>query len=81
MAEPQKIKYMTDSPDVGLDVADHQQEDTGHEQDASIALISDGHNEDGSEDGDIDTGLDDDFYDTGEFFDEASGEGAPDTGF
>lgn len=87
-----KLKYMSDSGvleedetnaalDAGIDVSDHNQEDTGGEQDSGIALISDGHSVSESCDDTVDNSLDDDFYDEGEFYEDAYGEGAPDTGF
>lgn len=80
---PQKFKYMSDSGvlDNEVDVSDHNQEDTGGEVNAGIALISDGSSVSESCDDTVSNDLDDDFYDPGEFSDEAYSEGATDAGF
>lgn len=84
-----KIKYMSDSGvlensrvlDEEGDVSDHQQEDSGQEHTAGIALISDGQSETVSCDDTVEDTEDDDFYNDSEFYDESYGEGGPDTGF
>jgi len=80
---PHKFKYMSDSRvlDDEIDVADHNQEDTGSELGSGIVLMSDGHSVSGSCDDAVNNDLDDDFYDEGEFSGDAYSEGATDTGF
>lgn len=78
-----KFKYMSDSGvlDDEIDVADHNQEDTGSELGSGISLISDGHSVSESCDNVVSNDLDDDFYDPGEFSGDDYAEGATDTGF
>ena len=78
-----RYKYMSDSGvlDDEIDVSDHNQEDTGHERDSGISLMSDGHSVSESCDDSVNNDLDDDFYDGSEFSDEVYGEGATDIGF